>query len=508
MRFPLPGEFSLELVRYYNSFNERTSGFGKGWELSSSSLYFPRKRACLRWKEKNIVKEAFPEIFVSEEGREFRYILQGLDIQSLPVYQTDGMTAVLIEQENGSFVLRKEGIEMFFDGGGKLIRKVDKQGQSIEYTYDNGRLIAMIHQNGKKIQLEYQNERIVRSVSPGGKVIYYQYDGNGQLYSVTDQVGPIVFYGYDSEKNLNAIYDAKKRTVFEAAYDNYHRAVTVTSGKTEINRQFSLKDHAAQIQGPNHIEVFNQYDSNYRLLRSNDSLGRSVEISYQKDILQPTLIKDSFGHEAKYGYDSRGNLCSIKNGAGVEERFWYDTSNRLVAAMDGRKRAEIYLYDEKGRLKCFFPYSTLIGEDPITGQTSFHYEIIEAIEYELDDQTGAVTVIKKGNELAKIFSYDTEGRVVEISDPYGYKIRRKYDERSRLTSIRDTEGGFEYTYNERDQVVKIASPVGNVSYDYDEVGNLIYIKDDNGNKTYLEYDENYNLIKIIDAEGGARNSIS
>lgn len=502
MHFHLPGEFSLELVRYYNSFNERTSEFGKGWELSSSSLHFPRKRACLEWKEKNVIKKVFPEIFVSEEGREFRYSLQGLTVQLLPIYQTGGLTAVLVEQEDGNFVLRKEGMEMFFDEGGKLIRKVDKQEQSIEYAYDNGRLMTMTHQNGKKIRLEYQNERMVRSVGPGGKAIYYQYDGNGQLYSVSDQLGLIVSYGYDSEKNLNAIYDAKQRIVFEAIYDNYHRAVNVTNGKTELNKQFSLKDHAAQVQGPNHIEVFNQYDSNYRLLKSNDSLGRNVEISYQNGVLQPTLIKDSLGHEAKYEYDSRGNLCSVKNSGGVEERFWYDASNRLVAAMDGRKRVEIYLYDEKGRLKHFFPYSTLAGEDPATDRASFRYEIIEAIEYELDDRTGAVTAIKKGNELAKIFSYDTEGRVAEITDPYGYKIRRKYDERSRLTSVGDAEGGFEYAYNERDQVVKILSPVGNVSYDYDEVGNLIWIKDANGNETHLEHDENYNLVKVIDAEGG------
>ena len=67
-------------------------------------------------------------------------------------------------------------------------------------------------------------------------------------------------------------------------------------------------------------------------------------------------------------------------------------------------------------------------------------------------------------------------------------------------SVKDAEGGFEYTYNDRDQVIKISSPVGNVSYDYDEAGNLIWIKDANGNKTHLEYDENYNLIKVIDAE--------
>lgn len=502
MSFYLPGEFSLDLIRYYNSFNERISGFGKGWELNVSLLSFPRKRAYVNWGEKNIVKEIFPEIFVSEKGREVRYLFQGLDMQSLPVYQTEGLTAVLTEQENGNFILRKEDIKMFFDRNGKLIRKVDKQGQSIEYAYDNGQLMAINHQNGKKIQLEYHNERIIRIIGPGEKIIYYQYDENGQLYSVTDQVGPIIFYGYDSEKNLNAIYDAKKRIVFEAVYDNYHRAITVTDGKAELNRQFSLKDHVAQIQGPNQMEIFNQYDSNYRLLKTGDSLGRSIEIFHQNDVLPSTIIKDGFGGEAKYSYDSRGNLCSIKNKAGVEERFWYDALNRLTAAMDGRKRVKIYLYDKKGRLKYFFPSGILTSEDSTTNQASFHYETMEAVEYELDDRTGAVTTIKKGGELAKLFVYDAEGRIVEVSDPYGYKIQRKYDKRSRLTSIGDIEGGFEYVYNERDQVTKISSPVGNVRYEYDEVGNLIGTKDANGNKTHLEYDENYNLVKVIDAEGG------
>ncbi len=504
MRFHLSGEFPFELVRYYNSFNERSSGFGKGWELNSSSLHFRRGKGQFKWEERNIVRDVFPDILVSDEGREFVYRLHGFNLKSLPIYTTNGLAFVLEEQEKGNFILHKEDARMFFDSEGKLLRKVDKQGQGIEYTYDhNDRLIAMAHRNGKKIQLEYENERIARSIGPGGKIISYQYDANNQLYSVADQVGPIVFYSYDSEKNLDAIYDAKKRVLFGATYDNYHRAITLTNGATEINKEFSLKDHAERIQGPNHLNVFNQYDSNYRLLKSNDSFGRHIEISYQNGVIQPTLIKNGFGQETKYGYDRNGNLISIINSAGIEKRFWYDpTSNRLNAALDGRKRAEIYRYDEKGRLKSFFPYGYLISEDLTSGQTTFHYEPIEAVEYEIDDQTGTVTAIKKGNELAKLFSYNVEGRLTEISDPYGYKIRRKFDNRSRLCSIDDTEGRFEYTYNERDQVIEISSPVGHVSYNYDEVGNLIWIKDANGYETILEYDENYNLTKIIDAEGG------
>ena len=78
MRFPISGESSLELVRYYNSFNERNSGFGEGWEVVPASLHFPRKRSQIKWEGKNIIKEVFSEIYVIEEGREFCYGLRGL----------------------------------------------------------------------------------------------------------------------------------------------------------------------------------------------------------------------------------------------------------------------------------------------------------------------------------------------------------------------------------------------------------------------------------------------
>ena len=31
MSFPVAGDFNLDLVRYYNSFNEKRAGFGYGW---------------------------------------------------------------------------------------------------------------------------------------------------------------------------------------------------------------------------------------------------------------------------------------------------------------------------------------------------------------------------------------------------------------------------------------------------------------------------------------------
>ncbi len=142
------------------------------------------------------------------------------------------------------------------------------------------------------------------------------------------------------------------------------------------------------------------------------------------------------------------------------------------------------------------------GEVLANDQTTFEYYMTEAMEYEYDPEISTVSAIKKGNELLKRILYDSEGRIAEVSDAHGYKVERSYDERSRLKTCRDSDGGFEYDYNERDQVIKVSSPVGYVSYEYDEVGNLIRMKDGNGNETCLDYDENYNLIAVIDAEGG------
>ncbi|MGE5195706.1 MAG: DUF6531 domain-containing protein [Anaerolineae bacterium] len=239
MSFPIPGEFSLELVRYYNSFNERNGGFGRGWDVVPASLHFPRKRDRIRWEEKHMMGEVFPEIFVFEEGNQDRFSLQGFDPRVLPIYQSEETAAFLVEQENGQFALWKEDVVLFFDPAGKLVQKIDKQGKSLWFLYDSDRLVSIAHENGKKLQLEYQDERIVRAKGPEGKTIDYQYDEDGQLCCVAGQEGIITFYGYDSEKNLSAIYDAKKRLLFEASYDSYHRATFVTRGKTSTENGYN-----------------------------------------------------------------------------------------------------------------------------------------------------------------------------------------------------------------------------------------------------------------------------
>ena len=248
------------------------------------------------------------------------------------------------------------------------------QGQSIEYAYNSRGLESITHQNGNNIHLEYQNERIIRAIGPGGKKIDYEYDENHQLHSVADQLGMIAFYGYDSEKNLNAIYDAKKRPIFEAYYDNYHRAISVTNGKTVWNKQYSLKDHAAQTEGPNQMKMFNQYDGLSSSRIEGFLVGRNIELFLAKTASFSLCSRRiTLAMKLRYGYDIQGNVCSAKNSQGIEWRFWYDGANRLVASVDGRGRAEIYFYDEKGRLKSFFPYSFITSEDPISNQTSFHY---------------------------------------------------------------------------------------------------------------------------------------
>lgn len=239
-----------------------------------------------------------------------------------------------------------------------------------------------------------------------------------------------------------------------------------------------------------------EYDSKENVKKVIYSDGSFIQYAYDS-LNQVTEVSSS--DEAELSYDSKGNLKSITNQAGIKQRFWYNQSNQLTASQDGRGWCTLYTYDEQNRLKSIHPKSHITFEDPVTGKIGFHYEQQDVIEHIFDDH-GEFSQFFGGKHL-RSYCYDSFGRLTSISDPYGYKIMRCYDDRFRLTALFDRDGGYDFQYNDRDQVTQIDSPVGSVKYDYDIRGNLTRTTDPNGNITLFEYDNHHNLVKVIDAEG-------
>jgi len=503
MRFPGSGDYPLELVRYYNSFNDKNIGFGRGWDIVCTGLRFPRSKMSIKWKTEPAPTEAYPEIFVEEDGRESRYVLFGLGEHHYPVYKSNEGEALLAETAKGYILNNSEGKRLTFNSDGKIVSKgkINREQLTYHYNLDN-QLETISHINGKIIRLTYHPDRIAQAIGPGGKFIQYGYDSKGQLSQVVDSLGVIENYTYDSDKNLNAILNSQNEPIFNAVYDDYHRATSEIVLGEKQTKNFDLKARTLNVEkiGQN---SFCQYDSNYRLLQASDSENRMVKMTYEEGQVKPATISDCLGNEKHYSYDSHGNIIRIRDSVGVEQRFWYSRKDQLSANLDGMGKAELYSYDDQDRLVKVCHLAKLISEDIATGTANFGYSQNYVTEYEYDSNTGLLQKIKQEGDLVQSYSYDHEGMLIGISSPSGHTLQRRYDERGRMRKLCDAqEVGYEYDYDERDRISKLSNPEGMIEYRYDDIGNLSSIQDACGGITSYSYDSFGNLSKITDPMDG------
>ena len=502
IRFPVTCDYPLELVRFYNSFNDSDMGLGRGWDVVNTSLRFPRPKVNIKWDNESVQAFLYPEIYVEEDGHELCYTLTGLGKNKEPLYRSNEEQAILRATGQGFTLDKIGGKKLKFSPEGKIRSKGLRHQKEVTYHYnDKMQLKTIAHSNGKKIDLMYDKDRLVQVLGSEEKLIQYSYDSKGQLRHVADSVGIIESYSYDSDKNLTAILNCRKEPIFEATYDDYHRATTVISQGENQKKSFNLKERTLKVDHAGKGAFSCHYDSNYRLLQIADSMNRLVKITYEEGQTKPKTISDGLGHKKEYQYDPCGNIIRIIDPIGTEQRFWYNLKDQLQAYLDGMGRAELYFYNEQGRLAKICRFAQLISEE--NGNANFNYSQNHVTEYGYDKVSGHLLSIKQGGNPVKSFEYNHEGMLVASTGPEGYTLNRSYDQKGRLSNLWDPQKeGFEYFYNDRDQLVKLSGPDGTIEYDYDELNNLSSIKDACGGITYYSYNLYADLIKIIDPMGG------
>jgi len=502
MRFPVAGDYPLELVRYYNSFNDKDIGFGRGWDFVCSGLRFPRPRISIKWKDQSPAVEVYPEIFVEEDGHESRYVLIGSGENHKPIYKSNEGESFLVETIKGYILKKPGGWQLTFDSDGKLVSKGKSSQIELTYQYNSdNQLKAISHINGKKIKLTYRSGKITQASGPGGKFIQYDYGTKGWLLQVVDGEGVIEKYSYDVDRNLDGIYNSRNEPVFSAVYDDYHRAISESVLGEKQTKKFDLKARTLKVNKMGK-KAFCKYDSNYRLLQSSDSENRLVKMTYEKGQVKPKTISDCMGNEKHYSYDQSGNIILIRDSMGTEQRFWYNQNHQLSAYLDGMGKVELYFYDDQDRLTKVCHMAKIVSENMGRG-ISVNYLPDYVTEYQYDSNTGFIQNIRQGGNLEQSYSYDHDGMLIETSNPSGYILHRRYDERGRLIKLCDEqEMGFEYDYDDRDRIVKLSNCEGMIEYHYDDIGNLSSIHDACGGITSYSYDSSGNLSKITDPVSG------
>lgn len=503
MMFPVQGKNPLILFRYYNSFNDKSSGFGLGWETSPYKLRFPATKMPFTFGGQSVTVSAYYQIFVNEKGKEQLLTLIGLDALNNPVYAREGGKDYLTA-ENGGFVLYKmnQGT-VTFDGDGKFTRITDSNGISINYTYSGNNLIAITHQGGRSITLNYTNGKITSAVGPGGKTTTYAYNTNGDLETAKNEENEAVTYQYDSDRRLSNVSDPRGNTVFQASFDDYNRATSQTFGNSaNYTKDFNLAARMSTITDPNKVGYTQIFDADYRLLGMTDTENRNLNVTYAGEF-GPATITDSLNNMTEYKYDNAGNIGYVKDALGNTRLLAYDVDNNLNVARDWNGNDTAYVYDLQNRLT-EIRHVTLADVD-MNGYLigTYNYDPNYVTTFAYDPANGNLLSVTDPEGRVRQYTYDGNGLPLTSTLQGGYIVTNTYDTRSRLQNVTNPAGeSITYGYDNADRVTSITTSAGVVRYEYDKDGNVSTAYDGKNNPTAYEYNINNKVTKVTDAENG------
>ena len=344
-------------------------------------------------------------------------------------YRYDSARLLLTEIENES----GEKYQLDYTPNGLIRQQIGFDGQRTAYVYDlNGHLLEKTEHgdDGSPLVTAYQRDaagRLLLKTLPDGQAIEYRYDRLGRLVHVND----------GSDHPLAFEYDAQDRLITE-----HQGWGTLRYGYDACGRlnHLRLPDHSALDYRHARGGVLSAIDLNgTRLTEHQFDGGR--ERQRQQGLLR-----------SHYDYDEQGRLKAQTVWQHQQQLFWrdyaYSAKGNLEALSDNRNRRS-YQYD---------PLDRLVRIDASHSEPPEHFAHDPAGNLLMQDRPGPTTV--KGNRLLM------QGDRHYDYDAFGNLIRERRGKAHSLVS--------EYRYDSQHRLIGVTQPDGReASYRYDAFGRRI-----------------------------------
>ena len=251
-----------------------------------------------------------------EDGRQDIF-LQNKEGKYLPI---DGVQKSFEEKEDGYCYKTSIGIEYTFDLQGRIIKKTDRNGNFLQYEYEEAAFPG-----SRDTKKKYR--RLVRQSSNSGEYLIYFYDSDSHIIKVADHGGREVLFSYDQEGNLLEITgEMREKYVFRYQEDGY----------------------LAETINPRGVRsLLNCYDARGRVLSQEypDGGKISYQIDEEKKSIRETERNQS---QTEYFYDGRYRTHKISRPYG-EEKFTYNAQSQPVMHVDFLGNCSLTEYDAMGR---------------------------------------------------------------------------------------------------------------------------------------------------------------
>jgi len=400
-------------------------------------------------------------------------------------------------------------VNMTYDENNRAIRAYDEEGNDVKKEFDaKGRTRKVTDPNGSSTTFEYygpeKDGRLKRQVDAAERYTEFNYDANGNVITVTDNLGRVTQTDYDT---LNRAYRVVGpaftdpllglvRPVTRYTYDKLGNLTDTDAGYTDIGgvtpasdvlvkqEQAGYDDFGQKLtitDGRNKVWSY-EYDQHGNVTKIIDPKNQIIDRTYfYGGRLDTQTVRksasDSSPHITSNTYNALGLITKVV-APEASYSYHYNKAHRVVAITDSRAGKRIqYEYSAGGMLNAMID-----GEG---NRTNYLY-----------DAVGRLSGIWAANDDLVSFMRDAGGRLKEKWFPNGVNTRYTYNEDNSIKQVVNRSNNetilsqHDYTYNNLGQMdTHLESITGipvSYKYEYDSLGRLTQIKDRANADTLIE----------------------
>jgi YD repeat-containing protein len=397
--------------------------------------------------------------------------------QFFPISATND---VLTRAADGSFTLRNAAAATTwnFNKDGHLVSIQNSGITRVALDYNAaGQLTAARPggTSGRPIQFSYGADgRIAAIADAAGRTLSFGYDGQGNLVQQTNSDGTTIAYGYDDTGHLSVVNTAAGQVAITYSGTADSSGVSAITLPDGSSRQYAPK-------GGRQVQVM-------------DAAGNGAV--YGSAVPGQTLsITDAVGNQIAYAYDAGGRRISAANANGGVTRFDYDSAGNLTAVTDAAQNRWTATYNgvllaqltDANRNTWIFGYDANGRLNQVTDPYGLTAKVSR-------NAAGFITSAVDPNGNQSNFQYDADGLLTRWIDALGGSWSYQYDGASRVTA-RAEPGGvtLQAAYDTQNRLSRVSAGSNNLvlnraGVERDSLNRIAVTADSFGNRLEYSYD--------------------
>ena len=506
----LSPELTMPIELVYDSSSERTGAFGFAWrspQLESSAAW---DKDGVLWtspwgeKVKFFPKSEKPpkdavKIEVVEEAKRGRGYFA-------PYSEWEAYVSSGKPETGGNWVVRgrKSLVGWTFSySAGRLAKIAAPTGRTVDFSYDaDGRLVSVSHGGTAFVSVSYDGA-LAKSVTIAGITTTLAYESRKleilprtkdgkvahpvrpQLVSMKRGSLDAVGFGY-SGNYLSSISQGAMHE--EIAFEKSGRSARIVS-----DRDFAYAyGEVVTLRDKMNRTASYRYDAKNGVFAISDFSGRKATVYYfmRYDVAylgKVRKIVDWKGEDlVSYRYDAKsGNVTRVRDRFGNDRSFEYDSDGRLA-------RASRRAHGER-TVEPVASFAYAKGREPVA-VSLLNADGTPAVTTRLSrDKAGNVTSVDDGRGKAEV-AYNKSGFPVWVRDPIGNVTKIRYNAFNIPDSVTDANGIVtKYAYNDAGLVTRMERLDGSerltsLAVSYDGAGRPVSYTDQDGLKKSFERD--------------------